>query len=447
MKPFLKKFCPLLIATLWAAFMVPLGMASETTIWAPARLAQLIEEGLANNQEIKSIESVVESLKEEISFAGSLNDPRVGFALLNLPADTFRFDQEPMTQKQIFIAQKIPWFGKLNLRSKQAALKAFRQEAILKTKQLELARNIAKTYYELGFVVSSQKIIDRLTGMLDQLLRVSETRYAAGKGLQQDVLQAQVELSKLLEEKITLERKSRVLEDRINSFLNRESFTPVTPLESLPYPDLKLNVEELQDIALKTNPWLAVRQAEIDQAGAAIELARKDYLPDMDFKVAYGQRDENQMGQDWADFVSVGVVINIPFWKKSRQDKKLAATRSRHRAAVASYKNLVKSLPHQIDALSTDIRSIQKNYRLIKDALIVQAEQWARSSLAAYEVGKVEFNTMTMAQIRLLRFELQAEKYLFSLYEKRVELEEALGAPLSQDYAQHSLQSQKEKKL
>ncbi len=444
MKPF---FQTLLLLITWMASVVPIGIAADTTIWAPAPLAQLIEEGLANNQEIKSIEYTVESLKEEISFAGSLDDPRVGFALLNLPVDTFRFDQEPMTQKQIFIAQKIPWFGKLNLRSQKAALKAFRQEAILKTKRLELSRNIAKAYYELGFVASSQKIIDRLTDMLDQLLRVSETKYAAGKGLQQDVLQAQVELSKLLEEKITLESKYRVLEDRINSFLNRESFTPITSLENLPYPDLKLNVEELQDIALKTNPWLAVRQAEIDQVGVAIELARKDYLPDMDFKVAYGQRDESQMGQDWADFVSSSVVINIPLWKKSRQDKKLAATRFRHRAAVASYKNLVKSLPHQIDALATDIRNIQKNYRLIKDALIVQAEQWARSSLAAYEVGKVEFNTMTMAQIRLLRFELQSEKYLFSLYQKRVELEEALGAPLSQNYTQHSLQSQKEKKL
>lgn len=430
MKPFLKKFLPLLTATLWMAFLVPIGITADTAIWAPAPLAQLIEEGLANNQEIKSMESTVESLKEEISFAGSLNDPLIGFALLNLPVDTFRFDQEPMTQKQIFIAQKIPWFGKLSLRSQQAALMAFRQEAMLQAKRLELSRNIAKAYYEMGFVASSQNTVEKLISMLEQLLRVSETKYATGNGLQQDVLLAQVELSKLLDEKISLESKRRALEDRINGFLNRENFTPVDPPESLSYPALSLSVEELQARALKMNPWVGVRQAEIDQAGVAIELARKDYLPDMDFKVAYGQRDENQMGQDWADFVSASVVINIPFWKKTRQDKKLAATRSRHRAAVASYKNLVKSLPHQIDALSTDIRNIQKNYRLITDALIVQAEQWAHSSLSAYEVGKVEFNTMINAQIRLLRFQLQAENYLFNLYQKRVELEEVLGVPL-----------------
>jgi cobalt-zinc-cadmium efflux system outer membrane protein len=54
-------------------------------------------------------------------------------------------------------------------------------------------------YYELGFVGSAQKINERLIKMLTQLLRLSETRYAAGEGLQQDVLQAQVEVSKLLD--------------------------------------------------------------------------------------------------------------------------------------------------------------------------------------------------------------------------------------------------------
>ena len=119
--------------------------------------------------------------------------------------------------------------------------------------------------------------------------------------------------------------------------------------------------------------------------------------------------------------------MNIPLWKKKRQDKKLAATQFSHKATVNSYQNLVKSLPHKIDALVTDIHNIQKNYKLITDALMVQAEQWAFSSLSAYEVGKVEFNTMINAQIRLLRFELQAQRYLFDLYEKQVELEEVLG--------------------
>ena len=98
---------------------------------------------------------------------------------------------------------------------------------------------------------------------------------------------------------------------------------------------------------------------------------------------------------------------------------------------MKSHRSLVVTLPHRVDALATEIRNIQENYSLYVDALLVQSEHWARSSLAAYEVGKVEFNTMVNAQIRLLRAELKAKRYLYSIYQKRAELEEVLGGPLS----------------
>jgi outer membrane protein TolC len=369
-------------------------------------------------------------LKEEIPFAGSLDDPRLGFAILNLPVDSFRFDREPMTQKQIFIAQKFPWFGKLDLRTQRATLRAIRQKAVLDARRLELARKIAIAYYELGFVDAGLKINTQLTDIVSQLLGVAETRYATGKGLQQDVLQAQVELSKLLDEKIQLDKRRRTLEDRINELLNRESFRSVQSPKDLSYPDLQLNVENLQAKALKENPQLRVRQADIDIAGKEIELARKDYWPDMDFKLAYGQREEDFTGRDLPDFVSASVTMNIPLWQKTRQGPKLVATQKDHQAAINFFRNLVASLPYKVDALAVEIRDTQKNYRLFTDALLLQAEQWANSSLTAYEVGELEFNTMIGAQIRLLRFELQTENYLFKIYQKRAELEEILGGPL-----------------
>ena len=126
--------------------------------------------------------------------------------------------------------------------------------------------------------------------------------------------------------------------------------------------------------------------------------------------------------------------MNLPLWQKKRQDPKLAATKNGHQAAMKFYQNLVASLPHRVDALATEIRYTQKNYRLLSDALLVQADQWARSSLLAYEVGSVEFNTMIVAQIRLLRFELQAESYIYKIYQKGEELKEIVGGPLQPEH-------------
>jgi cobalt-zinc-cadmium efflux system outer membrane protein len=416
-----------IIGTVWVG---PAPAADESPIWAPPPLADIIGEGLAQNKELQSLQAQAESLKKEISYVGSLDDPRLGLGVLNLPKDSFRFDEQPMTQKVVSLAQRIPWFGKLSLRSQRTALAASRQEAIVRAKGLELARQIATSYYEMGYVVASEKINERLIALVTQLLKVAETRYAAGMALQQDVFQAQVELSRLLDEKVMLDRQRRTLEDRINELLNRESFTPVTPPSDLRFPDLKLQVEELSKKALENNPWLQVRALEIAQTDVGVELAKKDYWPDPDFIVAYGQRDDLKNGMDQADFLSAQVVITIPIWFKTKQDSKLAATEKSKDAATKSYRNLVAALPYKVDALAAEIRNFQENYRLYADALIVQTELWARSSLAAYEVGKIEFNTMISAQIRLLRSELQAQRYLYSIYQKRAELEEVLGGPL-----------------
>jgi len=391
----------------WAVALIMLSilfcqpLQAEPPITASPPLAELVEEGLAHNKEIQSLQAQVDSLKEEVSFAGSLEDPRLGFGVLNLPTDSFEFDQEPMTQKTIFLAQKFPWFGKLSLKSQRQALMAAEQQAMLEAKQLELARKIAIVYYELGFVATNLEINERLTDMVSQLLRVAETRYGAGEGLQQDVLQAQVELSKLMDEKIVLEKRRRTLRDQINELLNRERFMATTPPMDVGYPDLKLDLQALKEKSLANNPWLRVRQAKIDQSEVEVKLAKKDYLPDMDFKVAYGQREEDFRGRDLPDFFTATVTINLPLWAKSRQNKKLSASKKSNEAAVKSYRNLVESLPYRVDALTTEILDTQKNYKLYVDALLVQSGQWARSALAAYEVGKIEFNTMINAQIRL----------------------------------------------
>jgi len=401
-------------------------------IWAPEPLIQIIEKGLTQNEEIQSMESQLAALKQEIDLAGSLDDPMIGFGLANLPVDTFRFDQEPMTQKQLSISQKIPWFGKLSLKSKMAALKTVRQESAISAKRLTLARQIADAYYELGFVSRSETINQRLQEMVTQLLKVSETSYSAGKGIQQDIFRGQVELSLLLDEKIALNKNRLILGDRINEMLNLEGYLPIDPPVGLPYPEMNLDITDLQHLAVEKNPELNIRRVEISLAETDIELAEKAYRPDMEFKVGYGQRDDSRTGEDRADFLSASVGMNIPLWHKTRQDKALASAHDRHTAAIQRYRQLEKALPHKIDALVNDIRYMQKHYRLYTDALIVQATQWAQSSLTAYEVGKLDFNGMIDAQLRVLQLELKAEKYLFDIYRKRAELEEIIGCPLTE---------------
>lgn len=408
-----------------AVFLLMASLASVHATAGPSELPGLIDEAYRNNQELLSMEANAQALRAEAPFAGSLQDPMVGIAVLNVPVDSFDFDQEPMTQKQLFASQRIPWFGTLDLRQQVSELKALEADFQVQGKRLEIARGLAGAWYDLGFIRKSLKTNENLKALVTQVLRVAETRYATGKGLQQDILAGQVQHSELIDEGVTLASRERVVRAGIGRLLNRGDFfaedgpVALDDLGKIPHREV------LGRVALQLNPLVQARKAAIDRARVDVQLAEKAYLPDFDLRLGYGQR------EDRPDFFSATVGITVPLWQSKRQDSQLAAAEKRLIAAQKSLLGLRQTLPHTIDQVLAEIDGARENHQLFREALSQQAAHLADASLAAYSVGKVEFNTMLSARIRLLRIELKAENYKYQVYKKVAELEELIGTNLS----------------
>jgi cobalt-zinc-cadmium efflux system outer membrane protein len=388
-------------------------------------LTSLVEEAYHNNQELLSMEENARALRAEAPFAGSLQDPVIGIGLLNLPVDSLAFDQEPMTQKQLFASQKFPWFGTLDLRQQVSELKALEADFQVRTKRLEVAKSLAGAWYDLGFIGKGLEVNENLKTIVTQVLRVAETRYATGEGLQQDILAGQVQHSELIDEGVNLESRERVVRAQIGSLLNRNGFFEEDGPGAIDEPGAIPDRALLNRVALQLNPLVQARKVAIDRAKVEVQLAEKAYLPDFDLRLAYGQR------EDRADFLSATVAMTVPLWQSTSQDSKLAAAAKRLTAAERSLLGLRQTLPHSIDRLLAEIEGAKEKYLLFHGALSVQAANLADASLSAYSVGKVEFNTMLSARVRLLRIELQAENYKYQIYKKLAELEELIGTKLS----------------
>ncbi len=410
---------------LWL-YLLPAVMVSiaETSPLAP-ELSALIQEAYHNNQELRSMEKNAEALRAEAPLAGSLQDPVVGFGLLNVPVDTYDLGQEQMTQKQLFASQKFPWFGTLDLRQQASELRALEAELQVHAKRLEVAKALADAWYDLGFTCQSLAVNNNLQTLVSQVLRVAESRYGTGKGLQQDVLAGQVQHSELIDEKIRLTTRERAVRAQIGSLLNRSAgFTEDAPLtlgEPKRLPDRTL----LNKAALQTNPLIQEKMVAVDRAKVEVQLAEKAYLPDFDLRLSYGQR------EGLTDFVSATVAMTVPLYQATSQDSKLAAAEKRLLGAEKSLRGLKQTLPHTIGRVLAEIEGATENYDLFSEALSVQAANLADASLAAYSVGEVEFDTMLAARVRLLRIELQAENFKYLIYKKQAELEALIGTRLS----------------
>lgn len=417
---------PVAAAACWFLYMtaLPSEVNPAPLFVPPASLERLVRLTYRTNESLKQLETEIEALKEEVPAARALDDPRLTLGINALPTDTFSFSQEPMTQKQIFLAQKFPWFGKLDLRAQKVVLAAARKQEMLRARRLELRRSVAEAYFELLFVERALDVNAELNQMVSQILRVAEVAYASGRGLQQDVFQAQVELGKLMDERESLTSRKRGLENQLNELINHESFVSIETPEDPAFPEPSLSSDALLKTAYERNPGLTVLQVDIDRAIVDIALAKKDYFPDMDVRVGYGQREEDLTGRSLPDFVHGSVTLNIPIWFKNKQDRRLQAALKRKTAAEQAFANFRNRIPHRVDAILSEIDAIRQNHRLFQEALLLQTDQWARASLAAYEVGKVDFDTMINAHVRRLQFGLQADRYRFSMYKSLARLEE-----------------------
>ncbi|MBS3732712.1 MAG: TolC family protein, partial [Desulfobacterales bacterium] len=311
-----------------------------------------------------------------------------------------------------------------------AAYNAREEEARLEAARLELARDVAEAWYELGYVAESQRINAELIELLERIRRDAESGYAVGEGLQQDIFQAEVEHSRLEDEAVRLESRRSTIEDRLHELANRQDRESIDPPSALPEPDFSFSADSLAKSALARNPDLKELQAAIEGTAAETRLAEKDYFPDFNIRLTYGQREEDRTGRDLPDFFSAAVAMDIPLWHKSKQSSEVAAAIENERSARNRYHDLKTRLPYRISSLAAEIKDSRRRYALYEKELIPQAGQWARSALEAYEVDRVEFDTMIEARIRVLKYRREASRLFYNIYQKRAELEAWIGGAL-----------------
>ncbi|MFQ5717479.1 MAG: TolC family protein, partial [Nitrospinales bacterium] len=298
-------------------------------------LDQFIAEALQNNPELREAEHKISASKEVPPQAGSLDDPVLKFELKNLPVNTFSFSQEAMTQKQVTITQKFPFPGKLGLKTEMAKKDVEIAEENYEEIKLRIVREVKRSYYELSFIMAAIDIVKQNKELLQQFVTIAETKYSVGKGIQQDVLKAQVELSKILDELIRLNKLRENEQARLNTLMNRLPQAPLSIPHGIAKTRFSYGIDDLQRLAEQNRPFLKGIKSLIERFDRSYQLARKQYYPDFNIGFRYGQR-QNSLSARHPDFVSGFIGINIPIWFKTKQARK--AAEERHKLDMAREK-------------------------------------------------------------------------------------------------------------
>lgn len=372
-------------------------------------LEQAIDIALSDNPGLAEMQARAEAMAAIPSQVGTLPDPRVSFNAMNLPTDTFDVSQENMTQMQFGISQTIPFPGKLALREEAAEYEAAAALNNVGETRLRLVRNVKVAWWHLFNLDQALNIVLRNQDLLRQFVEIAQTKYSVGQGLQQDVLLARLELSKLLDLVLRLNGTRRNEEARLNALLDRPRdhivYIPQQVNEKLP--DL-IDEQVLFQLAEQSKPMLAKQHNHIRAARSRVKLAKKDYYPDFNIGAMYGFRSGNNtgIGGSRADFATFQLSMNVPIFTGRKQSKAVSQRSSELLEQNFKLQDLRGMIQAGISVALSDYRRSRQRSELYKTGIIPQAKQTVASMLAGYQVNKVDFLNLVRAQITLYNYEI-----------------------------------------
>ncbi len=359
---------------------------------------ELVESVLRLNQGLTAMRAAVDAAQAQVEVAGALDDPMLSYMAA---PNTFGYPGQGLNQN-VQISQTFPWPGTLDLRSEAAEAEADSTAQQLADLRLQLAAQARAAYAEWYYVSRALGINAQNQKLVGRLRKVAGTAYAAGQASQQDVLQAEVEQTRLKNQALELKRRRREVRAKINALLNRAARSPVSPPGNLPRPQHLPAVATLQDMALNNYPALKSLDAQIEAGRDRVDLAEKGNYPN--FKVMAGY---NSLWDAPAKRLVIGASINIPFG--GNHEGKIDAAHAKLRQSRAKLANARSQLLSDLEQSYAAFTQDGSTIHLYTDKLLPLANQNLAAAEADYRSGVSgsDFLNLITAEQQLLMAKLE----------------------------------------
>ena len=347
-----------------------------------------------------------------------LPNPRLSMRSMNLPTDTLRFNQEPFTQLSLGISQMFPRGDSRALRSQQLTQRG----QALPLQRLDRIKQISATVTQLWLDIykidQSVLLIDSNQALFEQLVDISRANYAStfGRTRQQDIIGAQLELTRLRERLSRLQQERAVVAARLAGWIypDQSMHTQVITLSlheetlalSHAQNQLIVKITDLTDDAMAEMLFKHPMIANLDQSIVVLEtaeaLSRQQYEPEWGVSAAYSYRDDSPDGQQRTDFVSFGVSLELPLLQRHQTDAAVAASGFEVDAMRAQRLLKLRQMRAALGTELAQLSGLKSRLALYEHDLLPQMRSYAEATLSAYSHDESDFAEVVRARINLL---------------------------------------------
>ena len=386
-------------------------------------LETLVQQVLERNPAVLAARRAVDARKSLIAAARTLPDPSVSFETMGNLVTLQRGD--PSSARVLRFSQEVPFPGKLSLQGQIASAEADAELWKYEQVRREVVSELKMNYYDLLLAQQLTDVVGKSRTLLQQFSEISEARYRVGQGAQQDILKAQVEVSRLLDRLATLRRERDTALARINTLLYRPPDTPVGPMPEVSKPRFDWTLDQLYQKAVTSNPDVRINRREIDRDELAVSLAKKSFYPDFEVEFSYFNR------RDLPEMYGLMFKAKVPlyFWRKQRPE--LESATASLLGQRRQYDNTLSTLYFRLKDLFLKISADANLLELYGGAIVPQATLALESSISSYRVGAVDFLSLLSNQGTVLEYEMKHYEVLTDYCKTLVTLESLTGEMLT----------------
>jgi len=366
-------------------------------------LSELLAEAEKNNPQVEAARQGWQAAKQVPTQVSTLPDPQFNLQQVSVgsPRPFAGYTNSDFAYLGLGVSQDIPYPGKLRLKGEIAKREAdFSRQQVESVRRTVLAE-LKATYFQLAYLSKTLTILEEDGELLKQVEQAADARYRSGMGTQQDVLQAQLQKTKLLREIAMHHLQVGKLEAQLKQLLNRSQESPDIQTADLLETPLVQTYADLLAAAQVQNPEIAGAQKMIERQSLQVDLARKDFYPDFNVQYMWQRTDPAQ----FRAYYMLSVGITVPIYRSRKQRPELAQAEAERLRAGSE-------LQVQSQQLAGDLRSqyviVQQTSELLKihrEGLSPQARSDFQSGLASYQSGKQDFQALLTAFLDVLHLD------------------------------------------
>lgn len=398
-----------LIVGLLAGLITGLLAGPVTAAPVPLTLGEAIDIALAAEPGAEEFAARTAALNEQSVAAGSLPDPTLRVGLMNFPVESGGFTTEGMAQLQLGLRQAFPPGNSRALASARVDQRATEMTSNGLSRRRTVREAVSIAWFDTWYAESALRVIDASRRYFTDLVSVTRSMYAVGRGGQADILRAEIELHRLDDRRIAIEQDIERNRAALGEWLGATAAR--RPLDTFPAETPLPPKSQLTD-RLAAHPLLTAADARIAAEETGIRLAETQYKPGWAVDVTYGYRNGRLPGgEPRSDFASVMLNFQLPVFRKNRQDRIVASARQEKRAAISSRTALYRSMLTALDEQYARWEAADRRLELSTRFILPQSEAQARATQAEYQNARNgEFTDVMRSYIMELEAKLDHER-------------------------------------